>query len=145
MQQITFFFLFRSNKSTWLFNNLIVFFGSVDADPKTQSHVKMIKEAVFSGKTGRGVGKWDLGEKGAKPGSNANAKSCFIAGNLVQSPRELWAQHGAQSQAVPIKSQETGMFLHHTHQSLVKGLEQSGNCGEGHASCKGLRGAAPKG
>ena len=101
MQQITFFFLFRSNKSTWLFNNLIVFFGSVDADPKTQSHVKMIKEAVFSGKTGRGVGKWDLGEKGAKPGSNANAKSCFIAGNLAQSPRELWRR----SSPLPISQQ----------------------------------------
>lgn len=115
----------------------------MDADSKTKSHVKMIKETVFSGKTGRGVGKWDLGDKGAKPGSSA--KSCFTAGSLAQSPRELWAQHGAQFQVVPIKSQETGMFIHHTHQSLVKGLEQSGSCGEGHASRKGLREAAPKG
>lgn len=76
----------------------------------------MIKKAVFSGKTGTAVGKWDLGEKGAKPGSNANAKSCFTAGNLAQPLRELWAQYGAQFQVVPTKSQETGMFIHPIHQ-----------------------------
>lgn len=95
---------------------------------------------MFSGKTGRGVGKWDLAEKGAKLG--CNTRSHPTDGNPAQSLRELWAQHRSHFKAVLTKNQEAGVFIHHAHLSLAKGLEQSGSHGEGHASCKGVRRAA---
>jgi hypothetical protein len=39
---------------------------SSETDPKIKNFVKVIKYKIFSGKTGRGQGKWDLKEKEAK-------------------------------------------------------------------------------
>ena len=63
---------------------------------------------MFSGKTGRGVGKWDLAEKGAKLG--CNTRSHPTDGNSAQSLRELWAQHRSHFEVVLTKNQEAGVL-----------------------------------
>lgn len=103
--------------------------GSIEADPKNKSPGEIIKEEVIAGKDGRGVGK--------KTGSEREKS---IAGVQCQvSP--IWGQYRSHFKDVLTKSQEAGVFRHYNYQSLVKGLEQSGDCGEVHESCKGLRGA----
>lgn len=53
----------------------------IEVDFKIKSYVKVIKEEVFLGKIGRGVGRWDLEEKEGKWGFNV--RLYFIGGKSV--------------------------------------------------------------
>lgn len=142
MQQITsFFFLEGINPHGFsiIWQCACLRSNSTEADLKIKSHVKVIKEEVFSGKTGRGVGRWDLEEKEGKWGFNA--RSHPTGGKSVQSLREFWRQLMSHFKVVLTKSQEAGAFIYIHPTLLVKGLEQSGSGEEVHTNYKGLGGA----